>query len=146
MYNGKVARCQTVAAEIDERGGNDREIRNSNCNQQHQNDVCPRTDGGSFAHGLLYAAGTLAADQIIASARCNVILQHPHTQTDAHQHGRERGRTAKVDGCYGGVAVDLGGKHLKPDALAQRRGSAVFRQRFHKHQQRTDGVIAGKQR
>ncbi len=44
------------------------------------------------------------------------------------------------------MAVDLGGNHLKPDALAQRRRRAVFRQRFHKHQQRTDGVVAGEQR
>ena len=91
MCDGKVARCQTVAAEIDERCGNDREVRNPNCNQQHQNDICPRSDGGSFAHGLLYAAGTLAADQIVTFARGNVILQHPHTQTDAYQHGGERG-------------------------------------------------------
>ena len=34
MCDGKVARCQTVAAEIDERCGNDREVRNPNCNQQ----------------------------------------------------------------------------------------------------------------
>ena len=45
-----------------------------------------------------------------------------------------------------GYEVDLGGKHLKPDAPAQRRRGAIFRQRFHKHQQRTDGIVAGEQR
>ena len=91
-------------------------------------------------------AAALAADKIVAFTRSDVVLQEPHTQTDAHQYAGQRCRTTEVDGRNGGMAMDFRSKHFKTDTFPQCRRCAVFRKRFDKYQQRADGIVAAEQR
>lgn len=42
--------------------------------------------------------------------------------------------------------MDIGRKHIKPNAPPQRVRCAVFRERFNEHQQCANGVVPGEQR
>ena len=146
MGQGEVPRGQAIAPQLDEGGGDDGKIRNADGNQNDQGDPQPRGDlppGGQLG---LRRAGALAADQAEAVFARDVVLQQPHGHADTHQNGGKTGRTAKIDGRGGGIAVNIGGEDIEPDAPPQGIGRSVFRQGLDEHQQRPDGIVAGEQR
>ena len=146
MRQREIARRQAVAAQLDQQCGNDGKIRHAHGNQQHQRHIDPRQGSRRTRQAHACTALSLAADQVIGSAPRGLILQQPQQHTYAYQHRRERGGFSEIDGRYGGVAVDLRGKHVEADAPAQRGGRSVFRNGFHEHQQRADGIVAAQQR
>ena len=146
MRQRKVARCQAVPAQVDQRRRNDREVRDAHRHGQHQKNIPPRGGGCGAAQLLFHAAATLAADKIVAFARSDVVLQEPHAQTDAHQYAGQRRRTAEVDRRNGSMAMDLRCKHFKTDPFSQRSRGSIFRKCFDKYQQCTDGIISAEQR
>ena len=146
MPEGEVAAGEAVAAQLDQRGGDHGEVGHADGEQQHNSDPCPADGLHRRGQLHLHEAAAPSADQIVALAGGDVVLQHPHAQADAHQHRGQRGGLSEVDGRDGGVAVNLRGEHLEADAPAQGGGRAVFGDGLDEHQQRADGVVAAEQR
>ena len=146
MCQGEIARCQSVSAQINERRGYHRKVRHPDSHQNYQYNVAPGCHAGRYGQFLQICPISLTADQMIAFPGGDIILQHPHTQTDSHQHRRQGGGSAEIHRCHRSMSVNFRGKYFKSDPFSQCGRRSIFRKSFYKHQQCPDGIISAKQR
>ena len=144
MCQGKVSRCQSVSAQMNERRGYYRKVRHPDSHQNYQYNVSPGCHTGRYGQFLQICPISLAADQMIAFPGGNIILQHPHTQADPYQHRRQGGGASEIHRCHRSMSVNFCGKYLKSDPFAQCGRRSIFRKCFYKYQQCPDGIISAK--
>ena len=142
----KVARSKAIAAQLDDRRGDDGKVWHADDDQDHKRHPQPRAELPRSRQLRLCRAAALAADETVAFFVRNIILQQPHYHADADQDRRKTRRTAEIDGRGGGIAMDIGGEHIETDAPPQGIGRAVFGKRLHEHQKRADGIVSREQR